>query len=494
MAAPILSMTIHEAARQLAAGETTSRRLCADLFARIDAVEARVNAFLHLDRDAVLAAADQADRRRAEGVPLGRFDGIPLAIKDNMNVAGQPCTCGSRILEGYISPYHATAVQNLLDKGFIACGRANMDEFAMGSSTENSAFKITANPWDASRVPGGSSGGSAAAVAAGEAIAALGSDTGGSIRQPASFCGVVGMKPTYGRVSRYGLVAFASSLDQIGPLTRDVRDAAILLEAMSGHDPLDSTSLNLPVENYEAAVDEASGKGLRVGMPEEFFAVEGLDPEVRDAIEKAGERYRAMGAELVPVRLPHVNYAVATYYIIATAEASSNLARFDGIRYGRRDQAAGDLLATYRRTREKGFGQEVKRRIILGTYVLSSGYYDAYYNRAQKLRTLIRRDFDEAFRACDVIMGPSSPFPAFKIGGITDPLTMYLADIYTIPVNLAGICAMSIPCAMSGDGLPIGLQLIAPAMGEKTLFAAARAFEEQTPPCTRDDNLCNTKL
>ncbi|MDT8390401.1 MAG: Asp-tRNA(Asn)/Glu-tRNA(Gln) amidotransferase subunit GatA [Lentisphaeria bacterium] len=474
-------MTIHEAAGHLKSGAATSRQLCERVLARIAAVEARVNALSHLDKDTVLAAADTADRRRAAGQELSPYDGIPLAIKDNMAVHGQPCACGSRVLAGFTSPYNATAVQKLLDRGFIPCGRTNMDEFAMGSSTETSAFKTTANPWDLTRVPGGSSGGSAAAVAAGEAIAALGSDTGGSIRQPASFCGVVGLKPTYGRVSRYGLVAYASSLDQIGPLTKDVRDAAILLETLSGHDPMDSTSLNQPVEDYAAQLDTASARGLRIGMPREFFDVTGLAPEVRQAIEDAAATYQGMGAELVPVDLPHTKYAVATYYIIATAEASSNLARFDGIRYGARDQEAGDLLSTYRKTREKGFGLEVKRRIILGTYVLSSGYYDAYYNRAQKVRTLIREDYTNAFTSCDVILAPASPFPAFKVGEITDPLTMYLADIYTISVNLAGICGISIPCALTRGGLPVGMQLLGPAFGESAILKAARVFEQQSP-------------
>jgi len=477
----VLTMTIHEAAGLLASGATTSCRLCEDVLARIDAVDGRVKALLHLDRDAVLEAATSADARRAAGNPLSRFDGIPVALKDNLNVSGQPCTCASRILEGYTAPYNATAVQKLLDLGFIPCGRANLDEFAMGSSTENSAVQATANPWDLERVPGGSSGGSAAAVAASGAVAALGSDTGGSIRQPASFCGVVGLKPTYGRVSRYGLVAYASSLDQIGPLTKDVTDAAILLEAISGHDPMDSTSLDRPVEPYEQQLEGASVEGLRVGMPEEFFQVDGLDPEVRSAIEESGERFRQMGAELVPGRLPHTKYAVATYYIIATAEASSNLARFEGIRYGARDMDAGDLMSTYRKTREKGFGLEVKRRIILGTYVLSSGYYDAYYNRAQKVRTLIRNDYTEAFEKCDVIMAPASPFPAFKAGEITDPLTMYLADIYTISVNLAGICGISVPCALTSAGLPVGMQLLGSAFGESTILRAAKAFEDQSP-------------
>lgn len=478
---PQPALTIHAAADLLEQGETSSQQLCEAVLARIEAVDDKVKAFLHLDKSAILSSAQAADQRRREGRALGRFDGIPIAVKDNLAVAGQPCTCASRILEGYTSPYNATAIRKLLDQGFIPCGRTNLDEFAMGSSTENSACRSTANPWDLERVPGGSSGGSAAAVAAGEAVAALGSDTGGSIRQPASFCGVVGLKPTYGRVSRYGLVAFASSLDQIGPLTRDVRDAAILLGTIAGHDCLDSTCLQTPVADYESMLADASVDRLRIGVPEEFFEVEGLQPEVREAIENAGRRFEKLGAALIPVQLPHTGYAVATYYIIATAEASSNLARFDGIRYGARDAEASDLLATYRGTREKGFGLEVKRRIILGTYVLSSGYYDAYYNRAQKVRTLIRQDYTEAFERCDVIMSPASPFPAFKAGDITDPLTMYLADVYTISANLAGICGISLPCAMTTNGLPVGLQLLGPALGEHVLLRTAHAFEKQCP-------------
>lgn len=470
--------TIHQNAVALAQGETTSVALCQAALDRIAAVDGRVGAFLHVDREGVLAAAAASDRRRGEGEARSPYDGVPVALKDNMAVTGQPCTCGSKILEPFVSPYTGTAPARLLDQGFVLCGRANLDEFAMGSSTENSAYRQTANPWDLTRVPGGSSGGSAAAVAAGEVPAALGSDTGGSIRQPASFCGVVGLKPTYGRVSRYGLVAYASSLDQIGPLAHDVRDAAILLEAIAGHDPLDSTSLDLPVEPYVAKLAEADPRGLRVGLPKEFFAVEGLDPEVRAAIEAAAAKYAEMGAEVVEVELPNTKYAVAAYYIIATAEASANLARFDGIRYGFRHPEAENLLDTYRLSRAGGFGREVKRRIILGTYVLSSGYYDAYYNRAQKVRTLIRRDFDRVFESCDVILSPASPFPAFRAGEITDPLQMYLADIYTISANLAGICGISVPCALSSAGLPIGLQILGPALGETRLLQSAHLFEQ----------------
>ena len=476
--AATMPQTIHAAAVALAKREIRAVELCQSYLDRIATVDERVRALLSVDEAAVLAAAEAADRRRAVGEERSPYDGVPIALKDNMAVPGQPCTCGSRILEGFVSPYVGTAPARLLEKGFVLCGRTNMDEFAMGSSTENSAFRQTANPWDLSRVPGGSSGGSAAAVAACEVAGALGSDTGGSIRQPASFCGVVGLKPTYGRVSRYGLVAYASSLDQIGPLTHDVRDAAILLESIAGHDPLDSTSLDVPVEPFAASLAEADPRTLCVGLPREFFAVEGLDPEVRAAVEGAAARFRDMGAAVVEVDLPHTQYAVAAYYIIATAEASANLARFDGIRYGYRDPAAEGLLDTYRQSRAKGFGREVKRRIILGTYVLSSGYYDAYYNRAQKVRTLIREDYRRAFEVCDVILSPASPFPAFRAGEITDPLQMYLADIYTISANLAGICGISVPCALSRGGLPIGLQMLGPALGERRLLQSASLFEQ----------------
>ncbi len=478
-----IPMTLHEAAEALASGALTSRQLCESLLERTRAVEHKVRAYIHLDEPAILQAADEADQRRKRGQAKGRFDGVPIGVKANMSVNGQPCTCASKILEGYTSLYDATVVARLRQAGFIFFGRCNQDEFAMGSSTEHSAVQQTANPWDLERVPGGSSGGSAAAVAAGEALAALGSDTGGSIRQPAGFCGVVGMKPTYGRVSRYGLVAFASSLDQIGPITKDVRDAAILMDLISGQDPKDSTSLPLQPDACEAALAEADLTGLRIGMPTEYYQGEGLDPEVRTAIEAAAKRYQDLGAELVEISLPHSKYAVATYYIIATAEASTNLARFDGIRYGYRSKEgeAENLLETYRQSRADGFGDEVKRRIILGTYVLSSGYYDAYYLRAQKVRTLIRQDFNKAFEQCDVILGPVTPTPAFKAGEITDPLQMYLADIYTISANLAGICGLSMPCAFTRAGLPVGMQLLGPALGEKTILQAAYAFEKDSP-------------
>jgi aspartyl-tRNA(Asn)/glutamyl-tRNA(Gln) amidotransferase subunit A len=404
---------------------------------------------------------------------------VPIAVKDVLAVKNQPLNCGSKILGNFISPYDATAVEKLKAAGAIIFGRCNMDEFAMGSSTENSAFGVTKNPWDNTRIPGGSSGGSAAAVAADEAIATLGTDTGGSIRQPAALCGVVGLKPTYGRISRYGLVAFASSLDQIGPLTKNIRDAATLLGVMSGVDPRDSTSVPQPVPDYVAALD-GKIKGLKLGLPREYL-IGGLDPEVKAAVDAAVKQYEKLGAEIVEISLPHTDYAVATYYIVATAEASANLARFDGIRYGLRVDAA-DPTELYRQTRGAGFGAEVKRRIILGTYVLSSGYHDAYYLRAQKVRTLIRNDFLKAFETVDAIVTPTTPTAAFKIGEKSDdPLQMYLSDIFTISCNLAGICGVSIPCGFTkSPKLPIGLQLLGQPFGEETLLKLAHAYEQST--------------
>ena len=445
-----------------------------------DTIESRdgeIGGYLSRDTEAALTEAKNADL----SLPLG---GVPIAIKDLINVKGQPCGCASKILsENYISPYDATVIRKLRTAGAIPCGRANMDEFAMGSSTENSAIKPTRNPWDTTRIPGGSSGGSAAVVAAGEAIAALGSDTGGSIRQPAALCGVVGLKPSYGRVSRFGLVAFASSLDQIGPMTHTVEDSALLLQAIAGSDERDSTCLDDQVPDYIEAIGHDI-KGLRIGLPAEYFA-EGLDSEVKASVEAAIAQLESLGAETVPLSLPHTEYAVAIYYIIATAEASANLARFDGVRYGHRADAPADLLDHYERSRAEGFGAEVKRRILLGTYVLSSGYYDAYYLQAQKARTLIRKDFTEAFEKCDLIASPVTPTPAFPIGEKSnDPLQMYLADIYTIAANLAGICGISVPCGFSksetGSDLPIGLQLLGPNLGEPTLLKAAHAFEQST--------------
>ena len=487
----VTQMTIHDAASALDRGEVSAREICEALLERRDAVDSTVQAFLHVNRAQVLRDAESADARRHAGGAMSRFDGIPLAVKDNLSVQGQPCGCASAILDGYVATYDATVIRRLREAGFIIFGRTNMDEFAMGSSTENSGVRASSNPWDPSRVPGGSSGGSAAAVSAGEALAALGSDTGGSIRQPASFCGVVGLKPSYGRVSRYGLVAYASSLDQIGPITRDVRDSAILLDIIGGRDVMDSTSLTEPSGGYERALEAASVEGLRLGMPREYFDVAGLSDDVRKAITDAAEQLRGQGAEIVEVSLPHTRYAIAAYYIIATAEASANLARFDGIRYGLRDRAgeAENLLATYKLSRARGFGQEVKRRIILGTYVLSSGYYDAYYLRAQKVRTLIRNDFQQAFNDCDLVMAPAAPTAAWRKGEMTSPLQMYLADIYTISVNLAGIAGISVPCGFSREGLPIGLQLMAPVLSEGQLLQAAYAYERESPCAGRTPKL-----
>jgi aspartyl-tRNA(Asn)/glutamyl-tRNA(Gln) amidotransferase subunit A len=476
-------LSVSDAVAALEGGLLSSRRLCETLLDRWQAVDGRLGAFVWVDPEAIRLQADAADDRRARGQARSRFDGIPIAVKDNLAATGQPCTCASRILEGYVSPYDATVVRRLREAGFVLFGRTNMDEFAMGSTTESSARGPTANPWDLTRVPGGSSGGSAAAVAAGEALAALGSDTGGSIRLPAGYCGVVGLKPSYGRVSRYGLVAYASSLDQIGSLTRTVRDAALLLDVIGGQDPLDSTSLPAPAGAFGAALDRPEVRNLRLGLPREYFEAEALAPEVRAAVEQAARTFEAMGIRLVGVSLPHLEYAIATYYIIATAEASANLARFDGIRYGRRE--AGDsLLETYRQTRAQGFGDEVKRRIILGTYVLSSGYYDAYYLRAQKVRTLIRADFQRAFQDCDLLLAPVAPTAAPRKGEFASPLEMYLTDIYTISANLAGICGLTVPCGLTAAGLPIGLQLLGPVLGETALLQAGHAFEA-TAPFTR---------
>ena len=467
--------TISALRKRLQAGEITAVDIVDDLAASISARDGEIGAYLSFDLEAARAAAAAADL----SLPLG---GIPIALKDNINVLGQPCTCGSRFLEsGYKAPYDAHVSERLRASGAVLFGRANLDEFAMGSATENSALQKTRNPHDLSRIPGGSSGGSAAAVAANLAIAALGSDTGGSIRQPASHCGVVGLKPSYGRVSRYGLVAFASSLDQIGPLTKSVEDAALLLQAIAGSDCRDSTCLNVPVPDYSEQLNKGVA-GLKLGIPREYFG-EGIDPAVRAHVEAAAKRLQDQGAELVDISLPHTEHAVATYYIIAPAEASSNLSRFDGIRYGKRAANPEDLLDLYERSREDGFGPEVKRRIILGTYVLSSGYYDAYYTRAQKVRTLIRRDFEKAFEQVDAILTPVAPAPARKIGEFADdPLHEYLSDIFTLAPNLAGLCAISVPCGTvpSGEGtdLPVGLQILAPHLAEEKLLRVAHAAEQ----------------
>ena len=471
--------TISELSALLEQGKCTSVEIVNDVLAAIDARDGKINAYLTIDRASALAQAEAADKARAAG-KKGALLGIPLAIKDLLNVKGQPCTCSSKILEGYTSPYDATAIAKLREAGAVFLGRVNMDEFAMGSSTESSAYKKTRNPWNTDHVPGGSSGGSAASVAADEAVAALGSDTGGSIRQPAAFCGCVGLKPTYGMISRYGLTAFASSLDQIGPITKTVKDSAILLEAMAGKDEMDSTSIDLPVPNFgKMLTDDHSLKGMKLGLPKEYF-VEGMDSEVEKSVRDAVEHCKKLGAEIVEVSLPHSKYAIAVYYIIATAEASANLARFDGIRYGLRKDGA-DPIELYGKTRAAGFGPEVKRRIILGTYVLSSGYYDAYYLRAQKVRTLIRNDFTEAFKQCDAILAPVTPTPAYKIGEKTnDPLKMYLDDILTTPVNLAGICGLSVPCGFSKAGLPIGLQILGDSFKEANILKVGHAYEQTT--------------
>ena len=479
--------TISELAALLAAGQTTSVAITQAVIDRTAAVDGQVRAFLSSDADDALAQAQASDQRRAAGTILGPLDGIPIGIKDTLAVKDQPLRCASKMLQNYVSPFDATCIVKLREAGAVIWGRLNMDEFAMGSSTENSAYHTTCNPWNLDTIPGGSSGGSAAAMAAGEAIATLGTDTGGSIRQPAALCGVVGMKPTYGLISRYGLVAFASSLDQVGPFARTVEDAALLLQAMLGKDPLDSTSIAPQGDtNYAAALKEKKGP-WKLGVPREFFA-EGIDPEVKANIEQAIDWYKSQGCEIVDISLPHSELAVPVYYIVATAEASSNLARFDGVRYSHRSEEAKDALSLFTKSRGEGFGDEVKRRIILGTYVLSSGYYDAYYLRAQKVRRLILGDFESAFEQVDAILTPTSPTLAFKRGERTDdPLAMYLSDIYTISVNLAGLPAISVPSGFTESGLPIGLQVIGKAFGEAEMFAVANAFEkahdyaQQTP-------------
>jgi aspartyl-tRNA(Asn)/glutamyl-tRNA(Gln) amidotransferase subunit A len=447
--------------------------------AAIEAFDGRVGAFLEVDRDGALRQAEELDRRRARGEPLGPLAGVPIALKDVLCRRGWVVSCASRMLERFVAPYDATVVARLLAADAILIGRVNMDEFAMGSSCETSAFQVTRNPWDLERTPGGSSGGSAAAVAAGMAPVALGTDTGGSIRQPAGLCGVVGLKPTYGRVSRYGLVAYASSLDQIGPLARSVTEAARVLEVIAGHDPADSTSVDRPVPAYSRSVDQPL-PGLRIGLVREHFG-EGLDPEVEQAVRAAVEVYRGLGAEIVEVSLPHQQYCVAVYYIVAPSEASSNLARYDGVHYGHRASRFDDLIDLYAASRGEGFGSEVKRRIMLGTYALSAGYYEAYYHKALQVRRLIRQDFDAAFQRVDVIASPVAPRPAFRLGElIDDPLSMYLNDIYTLSANLAGLPGLSLPCGFSREGLPIGLQLLAPPFEEERLLRAARMYERAT--------------
>ncbi|MGN0854104.1 MAG: Asp-tRNA(Asn)/Glu-tRNA(Gln) amidotransferase subunit GatA [Kiritimatiellia bacterium] len=463
----LCELGVKAAQEGMANGTFTARDLVESIIARYHAKNAEIGAYLTFDEEQARALAD------------ANPTAVPIAIKDLINVRGQPCTCASKILKGYVSPYDATVVRNLKAHGFIPCGRVNMDEFAMGSSTENSGLGVTRNPYDLTRVPGGSSGGSAAAVGGNMCIAALGTDTGGSIRQPASFCNCVGIKPSYGRVSRFGVTAFASSLDQVGPMTKSVEDAAILLKALAGHDEMDGTTPRDPVPDYVKALEGASMKGVRIGLPKEYLQVAGLDPEVKRIVEAAIRKCAAAGAELVEVSLPHTEYAMAVYYIIAPAEASANLARFDGVRYGHRSAAAKDVFTLYTRSRAEGFGPEVKRRIIMGTYVLSSGYYDAYYGKAQKVRTLIKRDFDEVFRKVDVLMTPCAPTPAFKFGEVQDPLTMYLNDLFTIPSALAGVCAASVPAGFTTDLLlPVGVQLVCGGFAEERLLRIAKAFED----------------
>ncbi len=482
MSTELYDLTIHAAAALLARREVSSHELTRACLERIAALEPKLNAFITITAHKAMEQAEAADLAIKAGEATSPLCGVPMALKDVIVTEGVATTAGSRILGGddrrrFIPPYSATVAARLRSAGAVLLGKANMDEFAMGSSNENSAYGVVHNPWDLSRVPGGSSGGSAAITAAREAIYSLGTDTGGSIRQPAAFVGCVGLKPSYGRVSRYGLIAFGSSLDQIGPLTKDVRDAAIVMEHIAGCDPRDATSLDAPVPAYSEPLD-GDLRGLRVGVAKEYF-VAGMDVAVQAAVEAAIKRLEQLGANIVEVSLPHTDYGLAAYYIIAPAEASANLARFDGVKYGYSHPAA-NIVDSYLQTREEGFGAEVKRRIMLGTYALSAGYYDAYYLKAQKVRTLIKRDYEAAFAQVDVIAGPVTPATAFKIGAVADPLTMYLNDVYTIPGNLAGICGISVPCGFSDEGLPIGLHLQGPSLGEAAILKVAHAYEQAT--------------
>ena len=480
-------LTMHELAEAYRRGETTPTEATEAYFARIAQLDGQLSAYLTLTREQALAAARAADARYRAGKPLGPLDGVPIAYKDVLCTEGTVTTCGSKILERFVPPYDATAVARLNAAGAVMLGKTNMDEFAMGSSTEHSAFRPTRNPWDLERVPGGSSGGSAATVGAELAAAALGTDTGGSVRQPAAFCGVVGLKPTYGRISRYGLIAFASSLDHIGPLTRDVRDAALLLHAIAGVDPHDSTSVDEPVPDYPALL-EGGVRGLKLGVPREYFG-SGLDPEVEAAVRAAIARLADLGATIEEVSLPNTDYGLAVYYIVAPAEASSNLARYDGVKYGLRAPGGKDLIDMESRTRAAGFGAEVKRRIMLGTYALSAGYYDAYYGRAQKVRTLVRGDFERAFARVDLLVAPTTPTAAFKHGDKADPLAMYLNDVFTVGGDLAGLPAISLRGGFTATGLPIGLQLMARPFDEARLLRAAHAYEQSTDWLSRRPNL-----
>jgi aspartyl-tRNA(Asn)/glutamyl-tRNA(Gln) amidotransferase subunit A len=474
----IAALTLLEAHEKLRKREISSTELTEAILRRITETDDRVHAYITLCRDGAREQAKRADERLIDGPSKDPLLGIPVAIKDNFLTHGVRATCASKILANFISPYDGTVVAKLRSAGSVFAGKTNLDEFAMGSSTENSAFFPTRNPWNLERVPGGSSGGSAAAVAADQCIVALGTDTGGSIRQPAAYCGIVGLKPTYGRVSRYGIIAFASSMDQVGPLTKNVLDCALMLEAIAGYDPADSTSVNLPVPQYSARLT-GDIKGLRVGIPEEYF-VAGMQPEVEQAVRAAIYLLEKNGARIEEISLPHTPYAVAVYYLVATAEASSNLARYDGMRFGHRARA-NDLVETYMMSRQEGFGAEVKRRIMLGTYALSAGYYDAYYLKAQKVRALIKKNFDNAFEHCDVIVTPTAPSTAFRIGEKTDdPLQMYLSDIYTLSINLAGLPALSLPCGFDSEALPIGMQIIGKHFDETTVLRIAYAYEQAT--------------
>lgn len=481
-------MTIKQAHSLLKTKEITSRELTRSVLDRISEADSKVNAYLTICEDSAMSKADRADEQIRNG-HCGPLTGIPLSIKDVLCVRGVRTTCASKILENFVPPYSATVVDRLDHAGAVMVGKVNMDEFAMGSSNENSGFMVTRNPWDVTRIPGGSSGGSAVSVAADMCLGSIGSDTGGSIRQPASHCGVVGLKPTYGRVSRYGLVAFASSLDQIGPIGKCAADCAVLMNAIAGYDSKDSTSVNIPAPDY-SDLPESGLKGVKIGIPKEYEAAEGLDPDVAEAVNRAIRTIEDLGAESVPVSLPHTQYAVAAYYVIAPSEASSNLARYDGVKYGFRDQSARDLMDMYRRTRSNGFGKEVKRRIIIGTYCLSAGYYDAYYGKASQVRTMIMEDFKRAFMDCDAILSPVAPTPAFRIGENTDdPLTMYLSDIFTLSANLAGIPGISIPCGFSGDGMPIGLQIMGKHFDEHGILKIASEFERATDFSAKKPNI-----
>jgi len=483
----LASLTAHELAARYRSDTATPTQAVTEYLARIERIDTQLRAFLTITREDALRRAAESDARFKAGDPRGPLDGVPVALKDLFCTRGVRTTSGSKILDRFVPPYDATVVARLDAAGAILLGKLNMDEFAMGSSTEHSAFGTTRNPWDLARVPGGSSGASSAVVAADLAALSLGTDTGGSIRQPAAFCGVLGMKPTYGRVSRYGVIAFASSLDQVGPFAKDVEDAAVLLGTIAGVDPMDSTAVDVPIPDYRAALGRGI-EGIKIGVPAEYF-IDGMDPEVERAVREAIAALEKLGARTEAVSLPHTEYGLAAYYVIAPAEASSNLARYDGVKYGLRVPGARDLIDMYSKTRAAGFGNEVKRRLMLGTYVLSAGYYDAYYGQAQKVRTLVRRDFEQAFARVDLIVAPTTPGVAFKMGEKEDPLQMYLNDIFTIPVNLAGLPGVSIPGGFTQTGLPIGLQLIGRAFDEATLFRAAHAYQQVTSWHTRKPSL-----